>query len=113
MMAFRFSAQVIDDFIVIEVGGELDYGSVSSFRERVLRVIEQYGRRIVVDLTDLDFMDSSGLGALVSLWRRAGESGGSLRVANPNSSIARMFRWTGLERRLPIFPDVSAALSAP
>lgn len=113
MVGLRFSTRVVGDFIVMEVRGELDYGTAPTFGGWAAGLLERMGRYLVLDLSGLGFMDSSGLGALVTLWRRAEAEGGVLRLAGLSSPIARMFEWTGLERRLSIFPDVAAATADP
>ena len=70
------------------------------------------GRRLVVDLADVSFMDSSGLSALVSGFKGMREAGGEMAVVCPNLAIAKIFSITGLDRVFAIHPSLDEALSA-
>src|SRR2546423_81679 len=57
---------------------------------------------LVVDLTELTFVDSSGLGILVACWRRAEAAGVEFRLEHPNKDVAMTLHITGLDQILPI-----------
>ena len=71
------------------------------FRELVTRIVGQDGRtRIVVDLTGTDFMDSTGLGALISGLKTARLAGGDLRIACAGPQVMMVLQLTGLDQIL-------------
>ncbi|GAA3449433.1 STAS domain-containing protein [Dactylosporangium matsuzakiense] len=82
--------------------GELDLDSAPSLLTAVVQELEAGVREVVVDLTHLSFIDSSGLGTLVGCWRRAKNAGATLVVANPNEDVRVTLEITGLDQILPI-----------
>jgi anti-sigma B factor antagonist len=82
--------------------GELDLDSAPSLLTAVVGELEAGAREVVVDLTHLSFIDSSGLGTLVGCWRRAKNAGAELIVANPNEDVRMTLEITGLDQILPI-----------
>ncbi|GAA2330205.1 STAS domain-containing protein [Dactylosporangium salmoneum] len=82
--------------------GELDLDSAPSLLTAVVGQLETGATEVVIDLTSLSFIDSSGLGTLVGCWRRAKNTGASLAVANPNDDVRMTLEITGLDQILPI-----------
>jgi anti-sigma B factor antagonist len=82
--------------------GELDLDSAPSLLTEVVEQLGSGATGIVVDLTRLAFIDSSGLGTLVGCWRRARDAGAELIVANPNEDVRTTLEITGLDQILPI-----------
>ena len=68
--------------------------------EKTMRELVAEGKRIVLDLTNVNFVDSSGLGALVSIYMHAGRAKCSLKIANPKERIRDLFKRSGLA---PVF----------
>ena len=90
---------------IVTVRGEIDIVSAPEFEEKLSTV----GSTVVVDLRDLDFMDSSGLSVL--LRRRHMMDGSSdLRLVIGPGIIETLFRVTGIDQVFPIYSDVEAAL---
>ena len=84
----------------LEVEGELDVATAAEFRRAISSLLGVGCRRIVVDLKDTAFLDSSGLGALVWASHRLHSAGGALEVVNPGERIARVMKITGVDRLL-------------
>ncbi|WP_433053655.1 STAS domain-containing protein [Dactylosporangium sp. CS-033363] len=84
------------------LAGELDLDSAPSLLAAVVAELDAGADGIVVDLTELSFIDSSGLGTLVGCWRRAKAAGAKLVVANPNEDVRVTLEITGLDQILPI-----------
>jgi len=80
--------------LLIRVSGDLDHRGGDAFRIGIDRVLVP-GRPVVVDLTGLEFLDSSGLGSLLDARRRAVRLGVDLRIAGQHGAVARMLRRTG------------------
>jgi anti-sigma B factor antagonist len=96
------------DRTVLSVRGELDLYSSPSLRDRVLAAADEGDRRLVIDLSAVPFMDSSGLGVIVGCLKRVRESGGDLAlVTMPGSPPSKLLSLTGLDRAIPTFatPD--------
>jgi anti-sigma B factor antagonist len=87
---------------IVSVGGELDLYTAPQLREAVARVLNGDGPRIAIDLTDVGFIDSSGLGVIVSSLTKARDQGGDLAlVAPPASSLTKLLTLIGLDSTLP------------
>jgi anti-sigma B factor antagonist len=87
---------------VLRAAGELDVNTAPELREQLARLINDGVRRIVVDLTDVSFVDSTALSVLVSALKRLRQADGDLALASPNPSVRRVFEITGLTRLFPI-----------
>ncbi|MGO4855632.1 STAS domain-containing protein [Phaeovulum sp. W22_SRMD_FR3] len=81
------------------------------FKEEAGRLIDAGHDRLIIDLTDVSFIDSSGIAALVGLLKRVGNRG-EIVVCGLASSVAQMFRITRMDRVFPSYPDSAAALVA-
>jgi anti-sigma B factor antagonist len=89
---------------VIAVSGELDLAVASSFRAELTEAIESGAEEIVIDLKDLQFIDSTGLGALVNAHQDAASAGCTLGLINPGPQVTRLLELTGLADRLLLAP---------
>jgi anti-anti-sigma factor len=85
---------------VLALHGEFDLTSVGEFKAAVARV--KPGHSLVLDLRELAFLDSSGLGAFVLLYERGVAEGWSLVLLAPQPTVAMVLRISGLEQRLTI-----------
>jgi anti-sigma B factor antagonist len=92
---------------VISVGGELDLYTAPQLQDVVTGVLEADGPRIAIDLTDVGFVDSSGLGVIVACLTGARDRGGDLvLVAPPTSSLTRLLTLIGLDATISTHPSV-------
>jgi anti-sigma B factor antagonist len=103
----------VDGAYVVTLRGEIDAFSSPSLRDDLRRLVEeQDAHLVVVDLSNVTFLDSSALGALVGLLRRLRERGGQLRIVQPATAARRIFEHTGLDAVLDLYEDRGAALGA-
>jgi anti-sigma B factor antagonist len=102
-------SRVAGDRTILTVEGELDLYTAPVLRERVLTTSDEGGSRLIVDLTGVPFMDSSGLGVIVSCLKRLRESGGDLAIVTA-SAPTKLLGLTGLDRAIPTFATVEEAL---
>jgi anti-sigma B factor antagonist len=98
--------------IILTLAGRLDAVHAVELKSRLKRLVADGHIHLIVDLTDVHFIDSSGLSALVSGLRAAGEAGGTLRLAGLNEQTTTAFRLTKLDRVLECYPDAAAAQAA-
>jgi anti-sigma B factor antagonist len=109
---FSISDEAVDqDTHVIELGGEVDLYTAPEFKERMVQVIEDGKKRVVVDLTKATFIDSTTLGVLVGGVKRLRPAGGSLALVCTDQNICKIFEITGLDRVFPIHPSRDEALA--
>ena len=90
--------------------GELDAYTVAAFRDTLTDLSSQ--PRVVIDLSDVPFMDSAGLGALIGGIRRARENGGEVAVACSRPTLTCLLHTTGFDRIVPVTETVEAAVAA-
>jgi anti-anti-sigma factor len=96
---------------VVAVAGELDLSTVPGLEGQLLREVNGRGR-VLVDLTRLSFVDSSGIGLLIKA-HRARKNGAVLHtVVAPGSQVERVFALAGIDKALPLFGDPGEAMAA-
>jgi anti-sigma B factor antagonist len=100
------------DVVVIEVDGQLIVGNRQELKQKVLEECEAGARKILVDFAKAGYIDSSGLGVLVSLAKRLRELGGDLRLANLNDDLQTLFELTKLDSLFQIADTRERALES-
>ncbi len=105
-----FSIDRENDVTIVDVDGELTVSNRGELKERVLARLEQGDRNFIIDFARSGYIDSSGLGVLVSLSRRIRESQGRLRLAGLNQDLRTLFELTKLDTLFQIDESRSAAL---
>jgi anti-sigma B factor antagonist len=108
----ELSTRTLDDYVVAELRGELDFNSAPALEEGLLAILAQRGTRIILDLSDLAFMDAAGLRVILATGRRAALLGGTLSLAAPQQIVARILQVTDLDQRFAIFPTVQEAAAS-
>ncbi|MFB4315813.1 STAS domain-containing protein [Actinomadura sp. 21ATH] len=101
----RLSVSVVPvgPWLTVELRGDLDLTTEPEFSEQVGQLIaRQPGPRIALELSQLAFCDSSGLNALIRLWKRAAAAGGQLVLVRPTPRVVNVLVTTGLDRFLKI-----------
>jgi anti-sigma B factor antagonist len=96
---------------VVEVGGEVELHSASHLRDELLRAGEAEHPCVVVDLSRVTFIDSTGLGVLVGALKRVREKG-ALSLVCPQRQVRRVFEITGLTRVFPMFNSLEEAVAS-
>ena len=86
------------DCAVLRIAGEVDVYSAPQLRERVIQLLADGVRHVVADLREVDFLDSTGLGALVGSLKRLREQDGSLELVTGQERVMQVLRLTGLVR---------------
>ena len=96
---FRVQVDARGPLPVVRVTGELDGATAPVLRRTLVEVIgENTGRRVVVDLARMTFIDSTGLGVLVGALKRARDQAGDLLLASPTSRMTKVLEITGMGR---------------
>jgi len=99
---FRVEVRNTDGAAVISVSGELDLASSPALEEELERVAQSEAQVVVVDLRNLEFMDSTGLSVLVRAHQRAEEKGRRLGLVNGSQQVQRLLTLTGVADRLTL-----------
>ena len=100
------------DFHVLQLAGDIDVETSRTLRAHIVDRVVTPSSQIVVDLTAVDFMDSAGLGALVSGWQLTRE-GGDFRIAGANPIVRRVLSITGMEDVFALYETVDDAIAGP
>ena len=93
----------------LTLNGEIDVYTAPELKAQLGEAIDSGCINVIVDLEGVSFIDSSGLGVLVSALRRARERDGAVRIVCTRENILKIFRITGLDKVFPIFSDVAGA----
>lgn len=100
------------DIAVVQIAGRLDFLSAGAARDEFARVVQDGKHRIVVDLGDVPFIDSSGLGSLIGGLKAARQAGGDLRIARPTEQARSVLKLTSLDRVFRAHETIDEALDA-
>lgn len=111
-MDLELSEHIQDGHVVVTLHGELDVSTAQELRERLFAILEREPASLILDLSRLRFMDSTGVNVLVSAEQRADLRGWTLSLAGLQKIVARVIHITSLDRYFRIFPTVEDALLA-
>jgi len=100
-----------DAVAIIRPDGRLNMVAAPELREAVDRAVRGGRTRVVVDLAGVEFMDSSGLGALIASLKTTRQAGGDLRIAAPNEQVALVLQLSNVDRILRPYADADEAFS--
>ncbi len=108
----RGTREVRDNYQLFRLIGQLDAFSEPTFRKVIGNCIDEGPKHIILGLSQIDFIDSSGLGALVQLVKKAqGTEGGSLQIVT-NPRVTQTVKLVRLEKFLSLQPSLEAAVES-
>jgi anti-sigma B factor antagonist len=107
-----FTVRKQNDVTLFEVQGQLIVGNRQELKQKVLEELEAGARRFLLDFSGTGYIDSSGLGVLVSLSKKIREHGGELRLANLNEDLRTLFELTKLDTLFHIATSRDEALAS-
>ena len=97
--------------IIALVGAELDAGTTEEFKREIAPVLEQHAQ-VIFDLSQLGFIDSSGLGSLLTCLRHLQTRGGDLKLCGMSKSVRALFELVRMHRIFHIFETQTEAIRA-
>ncbi len=108
-----FTYQKQEKCVVFQLSGRLigEYDGMA-LTETVANLINDGFKNIIVDLTNLEHINSSGLGVLITLLTKARKTDGELILTNPSSNVSNLLTITKLNTIFKVFPDVAQAITA-
>ena len=103
----------IGQVAVVTLPAEIDVTNADAIREELLAVLNQGAVLLVADMSKTDFCDSSGVSALVRVFRRAVTGGTAMRLVVSTPAVLRVLSITGVDRLVEEYPSVAASLAGP
>ena len=109
MQHLQLTTQEVAGHAVVRLKGELDIATVDDLRDNLRKARQTYGEHVILDLAELEFMDSQGLSVIVGCHKAVTAGGGSLALVAPRPIVRRTLEITGLSGRLPVFGSIEEA----
>jgi anti-sigma B factor antagonist len=110
---FYVSEEAIgEDTCAIVAAGDLDFAAAPELKRAIGERVEAGAQRLVLDLSAVDFIDSTAIGVVVGALKRIRESGGSLAVVGGKPNVQRIFEIVGMEQVIQLHSSREDALSA-
>lgn len=97
---------------VLELEGEIDLHETPRVKELLNARLEKQPLRLIVDLTKVSYIDSSGLAAFIDALQKTQAYGGTLALAGIHDNVRTIFQISRLDKVFAIFPDVATAANA-
>lgn len=85
-----------EDYKLVEIKGDLDIYAEDEFRDFIELELENIDKDLVIDIKDLDYLDSTGLGLFMKIYKNVNEKGKSVKIINPKENILKLFKITDL-----------------
>ncbi|MDN3018036.1 anti-sigma factor antagonist [Paenibacillus sp. BSR1-1] len=101
-MNLKIEKQQSEKGILVQVAGEIDAFTAPKLREELLPLAEGSNKSIIVNLKDVSYLDSTGLGVFVGLFKQLKKSGGELQLTDLSDRLKRLFEITGLSHIMNI-----------
>jgi len=99
----RITYEMRGESLVVHVGGEIDHHSAVEVRTGIdERILADRPERVLLELSAVDFMDSSGLGLIMGRFALVKQYGGTLCVLDPSAAVMKMIKLAGMERMVTI-----------
>ncbi len=108
-MKLNFSNE--KDFLIMSISGEIDHRYAIQIRNEADRKIVTYpDKKLIVDLTDVTFMDSSAIGVIIGRYKLVMSLGGSIAIVSSNDTLGRILDMSGIRKIIPIYPTLDDAI---
>lgn len=110
-MRMKVTSEKKENFILIRIKGTLSIENISPFETMVNKHVEE-NDNILIDLSELTFIDSSSLGIIVVYYTKSEKNNRHFALLNINSDIMQMFKITGLDKRIKLFNSLDEAIDS-
>jgi anti-sigma B factor antagonist len=112
LVLFDLNVSERDECAVLAVTGELDVATAPQLRQEAVRLTTMGQSRIVIDLSGVDFLDSTGLGVIVGVLKRVRTHGGDLAVAGAEDHVRKVFDITRISDVVSMYDTADDACAA-
>ncbi len=104
----KISLDTQDKTLIVNFNGELDHHSAEETRKEIDRTyFEKRLKNIVLDLKNLNFMDSSGIGLIMGRYKNVSDNGGKLYIINVSSRVEKILKMSGILKIVEIYNDLN------
>ena len=111
MSDVKLSYEVLEGSNILKVDGEVIFENSNRVKEKAKEIIKEIeAKKLIVDLSSTSYLDSSGIGVILSLFKFMRDNDGKLLIANPNEKVKRVFEVTKLNQILDIYNDINKAI---
>ena len=101
------------DIVIVHAGPpRLMHPSLSEFSNSASSALAEGARKLVIDLSKVEYLDSAAIGCLMDLYRQATHAGGTLKLAGVQRRVATMLTLVGANQFMEIYPDAAAAVKS-
>jgi len=111
-MQLRLSTRTMDGILVVDCAGRIVFGEESAALRDTVRKLISENNRIVLNLSGVNYIDSGGLGTLVSLYTTARTAGGAIKLANLTQRVGDLLQVTKLVTIFEVFDSEQAAVES-
>lgn len=112
-MSLKLSTRQVGDVTVVDAAGRITLGEGSSaFRDLVKDLISKGSKKVMINLGDISYIDSSGIGELVSSFTTVQNAGGQMKLLNLTKRVKDLLQITKLYTVFEVFEDEAAALAS-
>lgn len=99
-----------DGIAILKLEGRLDAASAKEIKSKINELVKYDRIKIVMDLSEINFIDSTGLGCMVSCLRTVSQKGGDIKITGLQTQVRAVFELTRLHRIFQIFDDTDTAI---
>ncbi|MCB0155200.1 MAG: STAS domain-containing protein [Anaerolineae bacterium] len=96
---------------ILDLSGEIDVSQAPKLRETLVDLLEKNAGRLLVNMTEVIYIDSAGLSVLIAANRKAQTLGGSFALCNPQKPVQQVFKLTRMNKVFQIFPTVAEGVT--
>ena len=107
----ELSNREVDGIVIIDIDGEIDLYNAPEIKETIKNHMEENKKQIIINLEKVSYIDSSGIGALISSLSNLKKVGGGLKVLHVYDSVKKVFELTKLTSFFDIYDDEQEAVS--
>ena len=106
------TTEIVGESVVVRAGRRIDGASARPIKQELRKLFKKGYKQYVFDLEDVEFLDSSGMGMLVSILREVSPKGGDVKLTRIRPVVAKVLEITRLDQVFDILPDLDQALAA-
>ncbi len=107
----QVSTEIKDGYLIARIKGELDMETVDKFKKKVISEMESENiNNLILNFKETDFIDSTGLGAILGRYRSLKDKGGNVILVDLNPRIKKVFSLSGILNTIPVYKTENTAL---